>query len=403
LAYNWRDKTVFRLGYGIFYGGEENQGGNPNRGESVPFNQSTDLARPGSASIFEVNPFFTGGVSGGYPSNVFSLPAPVSFRGVEPNFRNSLVHKWNFSIQHQLPWNSLMEFAYVGNHQAHQLFQPDWNACPNLGTTAAISCNTIRPTPYIGGISGTASMGFGDYHGMTAKYEKRYSNGLQLMGAYTYGHALANTGTTLSGSTGFGIIDPRNYSSSYSTAAWDLRHNFVANFSWAIPFGKGQKYGSNMNSVASALVGNWSVNGILTLHTGYPYTLRWNGCQGVWNACRPDLVAGMNPQAAPSSGRNVDQWFDTSAVTKAAALTGGNLGLQSNTAPATRTLDFSIFKDFPITERWRIQFRAEATNFANTPQWGTPNNNLQDASFGKVTSTFAGSERHIQMSLRVSF
>ncbi len=60
-------------------------------------------------------------------------------------------------------------------------------------------------------------MGFGDYHGMTAKYEKRYSGGLQFMTAYTYGHALANTGTTLSGSTGFGIIDPRNYSSSYST------------------------------------------------------------------------------------------------------------------------------------------------------------------------------------------
>ncbi len=405
LAYNWRDKTVFRAGYGIFYGGEENQGGNPNRGESVPFNQSTDLARPGT-SVFDPNPFFPGGVSGGYPSNVFSLPAPVSFRGVEPNFRNSLVHKWNVAVQRELPWQSSFELAYVGNHQAHQLFQPDWNACANIGTTLSTmqGCNTaIRPTPYIGGISGTASMGYGNYHGVTATYNKRYSNGLQLMGAYTYGHALANTGTTLSGSTGFGIPDPRNYASGYSTAAWDLRHNFVANFNWAIPFGRGQKWGTNMNPVASSLLGNWQVNSILTLHTGYPYTLRWNGCQGVWGACRPDLVSGKDPQAAPSNGRNVDQWFDTSAVTAAAPLTGGNLGLQSNTAPATRTLDFSIFKNFPITERWSVQFRGEATNIGNTPQWGTPDNNLQDANFGKVTSTYAGSERHIQFMLRLQF
>ncbi len=405
LAYNWRDKTVIRAGYGIFYGGEENQGGNPNRGESVPFNQSTDLARPGT-STFDPNPFFPGGVSGGYPSNVFSLPAPVSFRGVEPNFRNSLVHKWNAAIQRELPWQSSFELAYVGNHQSHQLFQPDWNACANVGTTDPTrqGCNTaIRPTPYIGGISGTASMGYGDYHGMTAKYDKRFSSGMQMMAAYTYGHALANTGTTLSGSTGFGTPDPRNYASGYSTAAWDLRHNFVANFNYNIPFGKGQKWGGNMNTLTSALIGNWQLNGILTLHTGYPYTLRWNGCQGVWGACRPDLVAGKDPQAAPSGGRNVDKWFDTSAVAQAAPLTGGNLGLQSNTAPATRTLDFSIFKDFPITERWRLQFRAEGTNVANTPQWGTPDNNLQNANFGKVTSTFSGSERHVQFALRLQF
>lgn len=405
LAYNWRDNTVIRLGYGAFYGGEENQGGNPNRGESVPFNQSTDLARPTSA-IFEVNPFFTGGLSGGFPSNVFSLDAPVSFRGVAVNFRNSLVHKWNFAVQRQLPWQSSLEVAYVGNHQAHQLFQPDWNACANIGTTSSTmqGCSTaLRPTPYIGGISGTASFGFGDYHGMTTKFDKRYSNGLMLMASYTYGHALANTGTTLSGSTGFGTIDPRNYSSSYSTAAWDIRHNFVSNFTYEIPFGKGKTYGTHMNAVANALVGNWQANGILTLRTGQPFTLRSNGCQGIWGACRPDLVPGQDPQAAPSGGRNPDKWFNTAAVTAPASLTGGNLGLQSNTGPAGRTLDFSLFKDFAFTERIKLQFRAEGTNVANTPQFSIPDNNRQNSTFGRVTSTGSGTERHIQFALRLQF
>ncbi|MBS1876088.1 MAG: carboxypeptidase regulatory-like domain-containing protein [Acidobacteria bacterium] len=401
-AYALRPKTVLRAGYGIFYGGEENQGGNPNRGESVPFNQSTDLARPAGNSIFDVNSYFTGGFHAGFPSNVFSLPAPVSFRGVAVNFRNGMVHKWNFAVQQELPWQSALEVAYVGNHQSHQLFQPDWNACPNLGTTASISCNDLRPTPKIGGISGTASFGYGNYQGLTTKFEKRYSQGLQILTSYTYGNAKANTGTTLSGSTGFGIPNPRDYASGYSQAAWDVRHNFTTSFNYEIPFGKGKKYGGNMNTVANAVAGNWQLNGILTLHTGSPYTLRWNGCQGVWNACRPDLSGG-SADKAPSSGRSPDLWFDTTVAVKAAALTGGNFPLQAMTAPPARTLDFSIFKDFAFTERYRVQFRMEATNFANTPQFTTPDNNLQDAKFGQITSTNSGSERHIQFQLRVQF
>jgi hypothetical protein len=403
LAYNWREKTVVRLGYGIFYGGEENQGGNPNRGESVPFNESVNLNRTG-IGIFDPNPFFNGGVSGGYPLNVFTLPAPIAFREVANDFRNSLVHKWNVAVQHELAYGMALEVAYVGNHQAHQLFQPDPNACPNLGTTSTgNNCDPYRPVPYISGISGTASFGYGNYHGMTTKLEKRYSKGLQFLAAYTYGHALANTGTTLSGSTGFGTPDPRNYASGYSSAAWDIRHNFVGSFVYDVPFGKGKSYGANMNRAVQGVLGNWQVNGILTLHTGAPYTLRSNACQGQWNACRPDLVAGQNPADAPSNGRNPDHWFNIAAVTTPAPLTGGNLGLQSNNAPPTRNLDLSLFKSFPITERFLLQFRAESFNFANTPAYSTPDNNLQDANFGKVTGTAAGSERHIQFSLRLQF
>jgi hypothetical protein len=90
-------------------------------------------------------------------------------------------------------------------------------------------------------------------------------------------------------------------------------------------------------------------------------------------------------------------------VAAPAPLTGGNLGLQSNYAPPTRNVDFSIFKYFPITERQRLEFRAESFNIANTPQFSAPNNNRQDTNFGKVTSTQAGSERHLQFELRMRF
>jgi hypothetical protein len=415
IAYNWRDKTVFRLGYGIFYGGEENQGGNPNRGESVPFNESPQLFRSPTESVWDTNPYFLGGMQAGFPANVFTLAAPISFRSLATDFRNSLVHKWNVAVQRELPWQMAMEVAYVGNHQSHGLLQPDQNACPNT-PIVNVSCDSLRPIPYIFGLNGTASFGFGNYAGMTAKLEKRFSGGLTFLTAYTYGHALANSGTTLSGSSGLGTIDPTNYATSYASASWDIRHNLTSSFSYEVPFGKGKRYGGNMNRVADAVVGNWQMNGVLTLHTGNPFTISGTNCKGQWNKCRPDLIAGMNPQDAPPGGRTPSEWFNVNAVMQAANLTGGNLGLQSNTGPPTRTLDFSVFKDFALTERFRLQFRAESFNLTNTPQYNTPDNNLSDAvldpntgkvvsqgSFGTISGTQQGSERHIQFALRLLF
>jgi hypothetical protein len=410
-AYNIFPKTVIRAAYGIFYGGEENQGGNPNRGESAPFNESPSLYKPTGVGNFQANPFFangnwTNGLAVGFPVNVFT-GFPVSslqFREVANNFRNPMVQKWNFSVQQELPGQMALELSYVGNHSSHQLLQPDFNACPNFGTLdSSINCNTLRPVPYIGGISGTATFGFGNYEGMTAKLEKRYSAGLQFIAAYTYGHALADSGTTLSGSPGFGYKDNTNISTSYASAAWDIRHNFTMGADYDIPFGRGKQYGSNMNGALNAIAGNWHVNGVLTLHTGQPYTLRASGCEGVWASCYPELLPGKNANAAPPGGRTPTEWFNTANVTKPAPLTEGNLGLQTNYAPPTKTVDLSLFKDFPFTERWKLQFRAESYNIANTPQFSVPNNNLGNAQFGEVTSTAAGSERHIQFALRLQF
>ena len=408
VAYNIREKTVVRMAYGIFYGGEENQGGNPNRGESAPFNESPYLGRPSGYNQFLPNPFFaggnaTGGVAAGYPTNVFTTLGVTSlqFREVANDFRNPMVQKWNFAIQRQFKGDMALEVGYQGNHSSHQLLQPDFNACGNLGTTA--SSVVCRPVPDLGSISGTATFGFGNYEALTAKLEKRLSRGLQFISAYTYGHALANSGTTLSGSNGLYTRDPTNYGTSYASASWDVRHNFTTGFTYELPFGRGKQYGSNLNPIANVLLANWQTNGILSLRTGNPFTLRANGCQGVFGGCSPDLVPGQNPNAAPANGRNPSEWFNTAAVTAPTALTEGNLGLQTNYAPPTRNLDLSLFKDFAFTERWKLQFRAESFNLANTPQFSTPDNTLGDTKFGQVTGTQTGSERHIQFSLRLQF
>ncbi|HXE13521.1 MAG TPA: carboxypeptidase-like regulatory domain-containing protein, partial [Bryobacteraceae bacterium] len=148
IAYNVRPKTVIRAAYGIFYSGEENQGGNPNRGESVPFNSSPQLNRPAGVSSFLPNPLFanglaTGGVSIGYPSNVFTTLGVTSlqFREVASNFINPMVQKWNVAVQQELGGQMALEVGYQGNHQSHSLLQPDFNTCPNFGTlNTSINC-----------------------------------------------------------------------------------------------------------------------------------------------------------------------------------------------------------------------------------------------------------------------
>jgi len=443
LAYQIMDKTVLRVGYGIFYGGEENQGGSPNRGEGVPFNETVSLNRIGSVSNFVgvSDPnctgcnFFPTGLTGGFPSNVFTLPAPLSFRGVQNNFRNPLVHKWNVVFQRELPGNMALDLGYEGNHQAHQLILWNSDPCPNLGTAnTSINCENTRaiqgPVTNIGtGLSMTSTFGYGNYAAFSAKLEKRYSNGLQFLTSYVWSHALANSGTPLSGAANFGTPDPTNFASAYSSAAWDIRHNLTTSFNYDIPFGKGKKYFGNMNRATDFLIGNWQTSGILSLRTGQPISINGASCVGVWGKCLASVVGNANPNAAPSGGRSPGtngQWFDTTPFTVAyqnsatGVYTGGNLGLQSNTGPPTRTMDFSVFKNFAVTERFKVQFRAEAINLANTPQFSQPDASLGDAKipagangtspaingnglFGKVTGANVGTERHVQFQLRLSF
>ena len=144
--------------------------------------------------------------------------------------------------------------------------------------------------------------------------------------------------------------------------------------------------------------------------TGVAYTIAGASCQGVWSRCMPDVVNGYVANQAPAAGRTPNQYFDIAAYKVAAPLTGGNLGLQSGTGPPTKTLDFSLFKDFRITERFKMQFRTEGFNIANHPVFNIPDNNLGNAralggngNFGRITSSIAGTERRIQFALRMSF
>jgi hypothetical protein len=153
--------------------------------------------------------------------------------------------------------------------------------------------------------------------------------------------------------------------------------------------------------VLNGVLGGWMTNGILTIRTGSQLTMAFNGCQGVWNSCRVDVVPGQDPNAAPSAGRGPNLWFNTSAVTNPAPMTGGNIGAFDITGPGGSTLDFSLFKAFRFKEHKDLEFRAEAFNLPNKTQLGNPDMNKQDAAFGVITTS--SNNRSMQFSLRLHF
>jgi len=433
IAYRLGDKTVIRVGYGMFYGGEENQGGSPNRGEGVPFNETVNLSRyQGNSSFVGISQpqcfncdFMPGGFAGGYPLSPFTLNAGVSMRGVQPDFRTPLVHKWNFIVQRELPGNMSIEVGYEGNHQAHQLILWNSDPYPNLGTfnTSISSANLQEIQPACStcqsvgnGLSMTSSFGVGNYAAGSVKVEKRFSHGLQFLASYVWSHALADGNTPLSGDTS--ILNQTNFTASYSSASWDIRHSFTNGFIYELPVGRGQHFGGGMSHTADLLMGGWQLNGILTMRTGDAFTMSGASCHGVWSKCMPDYVSAFSGSgnAAPPGGRTPNEWFDTSSYTIAYSnqalgiATGGNVGLQTLTGPPTKTLDFSIFKDFRLSEMFHLQFRGEAINIGNFPILNNPDASIGDSkafggngNFGVITGAAASTERHLQFSLRLWF
>lgn len=178
----------------------------------------------------------------------------------------------------------------------------------------------------------------------------------------------------------------------------------MASFVYELPFGKGKKFGGNWNPVLRQTLGNWQANGILSLRTGTQFGINTNAGVGYIGKIRPNIVAGKSANAAPAAGRSPDQWFDIANFTPPAPYTNGNLGNQTNAGPPGRTLDMSLFKDVPINERLRIQFRAEGFNVSNTPQFDVTSIGFTqgNANFGKIATTFP-TERKLQLSLRLMF
>ena len=250
----------------------------------------------------------------------------------------------------------------------------------------------LTPYPQYPGVSFAApGWGNSNYHALQAKLTKRFDSGDTVVVAYTFSKLISDGGDNAWDSALW-----RDYycrSCDKSLSPYDQPQRLVTSFTYALPFGKGQKFGSSWNGALNAILGNWQTNGILTFNSGLvqQFAVPSNTSFSFGGGQRPDST-GVDPRL---DSPHIDRWFDTDQLLIPQPYTFGNV---ARVHPTVRTdgiqqLDFSVFKDVPITERVKAQFRAGWFNFTNTPIFNNPAATVGAGSFGRVTSQ-ANSPRH---------
>jgi len=440
LAYQITDKLVFRAGYGIFYGGEENGPySNPSPGFNPPFFVTENFTQPCFLSAANpAVPSLNCAVVGpenvpllhlfqGFPANSLIDPNTPLLFSESPTLPTPYTQQWHLGFEYQLPSQMMLEVSYAGSHGADlygmyngNQAQPNVTFCTTNGNTPE-NCPTAprRPFPAVdGGIDTLRANDLSNYDALQVHLEKRLSNGLQFGASYTYSHALDDASSASLGSLNNGDFRYQQFPGlEYGNSDFDVRQRFVINYAYQLPFGHGKKFGGNASGVLNQIIGNWQVAGITTAQTGNWFTVTDGGAissvstsdggGAVENVQRPNLVG--NPNARPCMPGTL---FNTCAfATNTTFFTFGDEGRNVVRGPGLQDWDFSIFKLFPVRERMHLEFRAEFFNIWNhlnpllgpsgaiseepiAVEWGTPQ-------FGQAQA--ARDPRFVQFAMKFYF
>lgn len=389
------ESTVLRGSYGFFY-------------------DQSALA-PGEALFFN-SPFFDFVLN--FPSpqlpltlsdpfpNTLAAVLPRSALSFQRDLRTPYLQQWNLSVQQQLGRNRMLEVAYVGSKGTKLLTARDINQPAPGPTLPAPFPPFLRPVPQFDDITMLEARANSHYHSLQLTLQQRLSAGLSLFGAYTWSKSIDDASAFFT-SAG----DPNFPQNSYNVAAergrsnFDLRHRLSVSYSYDFPFGRGRQWLSDAGWL-TALFGDWQSLGVLTLQTGRPFTVALlpeidnsntgRASLGFGANDRPNLIG--NPALDnPTPGR----WFNTSAFVTPPFGTFGNAGRNILDGPGYANMNFSLLKNIGLTERLKLQFRAEAFNLFNRPNFDLPDNFVGSPSFGSISS--AQSPRHIQFGLKLLF
>ena len=405
LAWHVLPNTVVRTGFGIFrtyfepFGDAQFLIGNP------PFAYTVTLASSKTAPPFAL--------SAGAPAGLLSInnaAGGLQFSSYERNPHRAYAPQWNFNIQHQFAGSWLMEVGYSGERGIHLLNRIDGNFSPpgpgnlnakRLLVSAAIPGTSIVASP-LGPVYRHVFNGNSNYHALVSKVEKRMSSGLNLLASFTWSKTLGDTcaDSADASSPNCGFQDPLNMRAEKGLDNQDTRLRFVTSLIYELPFGRGRRWGSNMNRVFDGVAGGWSTGGIFTARTGLPYTIAVAGNPA--NTGSVSVINRPNVVGDPFLGtRSLAADFNTAAFTANAQYQYGNVGRNTMSARSQTNLDFVATKTFRLTERLHLDFRFEAFNATNTPPFGAPNATLGTNGFGSITG--AGAPRNLQFGLKLVF
>jgi Carboxypeptidase regulatory-like domain/TonB dependent receptor-like, beta-barrel len=414
LAYQVTDKLVVRSGYGIFYGGNEaGPWSNPSMGFNPPFftieNFNTQCGNA-AANPTTVDCSIPGlsNFAGGFPADSLVDPNTPFLFSLNPHLVTPYMQQWHLSTQYQLPSNTVLEIGYAGSKGTKQyLFFNANQATPTDDPNADFASR--RPIPQIDGfIAEIQSEGRSRYDSLQVRAEKRFSHGLTFLAAWTWAHSLdlassADLGAQNGGDFRFHLAPQWEHANS----DFDIRHRFVFSYLYELPFGRGKRFLSDASGLVNQIAGGWQFGGITTLSKGNWFTIT-DGNASFANSDgqqRPDLIG--DPNTTPCVPGT---FFNTCAFGDPALGSFGNLGRNTLRGPGYQVWDFSLFKNFHITEKIKLEFRSEFFNVFNHPNLqfakSGPQNSINTTTFGTPEFGFltaARDPRQIQFALKLSF
>ncbi len=321
------------------------------------------------------------------------LPIPVT--GGDLIAKIPAVYQWNLTIQHQFPQDTLVEVGYVATRGRHLVVNADQNQLfAGTKTHNPVCANQPAACFRYSGLGGL-TVGLNDansrYDSLQVSVQRRLNKGLQFGIAYTYSNTF-DYGSDLYANA----INTYDLRYNFGPADWGRRNIFLANYVYDLPFLRGR------NDFISKTLGGWEIAGVIALESGTPATV-FNSTGDVAGVNSDfgqaaNRLAGCNPNNAP---RSVAEWFNTACFVNAAPGTFGDAGRNSVWGPPTRNWDFALYKNGPLTERLRYQFRAEFFNFLNHPSFNSIGTSIGAGNFGQITG--ANDPREIQFGLKLNF
>ncbi|HTZ60869.1 MAG TPA: TonB-dependent receptor [Acidobacteriaceae bacterium] len=422
-SYQITPKLVGRVGYGIFYGAFENRGGDPSLGYNYPFEYVLSFQDSSNGGVGSVTPtIFPDGSYGTLENGLSGIsltPISVSgnglqFRGVQFHYQTPYTQGFNLTLQYALTPQDSIQAGYVGSVGRHmEAFAGTNNPSQILPPGTPITPYLAYPD-FANNSSYDITAGSSSYNSLQTKYERRFSHGFYMLAGFTWARTLSDSGDLLSNGGVGGYRAPQITGISYDRglASFNINRSFVASSTYELPIGNGKVFLGDLHGPGQLLLGGWIVNGILTLNSGPP---QYIPCQITTTATTGTCYADVIPGVSKYRSGGPAHYYNPAAFTEPpVATTIGNSNLAplggSNTqvnGPGYRDLDFSIFKEFRVTETTRLQFRAESFNFTNTPSFNLPTNtNFTDTvNFGQSTTTRGtgnniGNQRQIQFALK---
>jgi hypothetical protein len=392
LAYRpWiKHNFVLRAGYGIFYDGSIYNRLVPNLANQPPFAQASTLTTTAQNVLT---------LQDGFP--YLSPNILRNTYAVDSNFRAPYAQTWNFTAEDEIFRNVILTVGYLGTKgsKLDLLLAPTEFAPGTAATGQGLALNNALA--FIYETSGASSI----YNGLRVGLRRQFHGGLSIFGEYTYSKSIDDAASV--GGSGRSVAqDWRDLQAERALSAFDMRHRLLVRDMYELPFGERRRW-LNRGGPLARVIGNWQISGITTIQSGNPYTAQaqgnlsnFGGAVAISNL-RADAT-GL-PVSLPSSQRTTSGFFNTDAFTLPPAGQYGNAG--RNTIPGPGRVIFNMSLDRFVTlsreRRIRADFRVEARNIFNTPNFGGLATVVNAQDFGRITSV--GSMRSLNFTLRLRF